>query len=61
MNLVDKLNFDEKGLIPAVIQDDKTGKVLTLCYMDKAALEKTQSRPCRQASSKLKAQPDATA
>ena len=36
-----KLNFDEKGLIPAVIQDYKTSKVLTLCYMDKGALEKT--------------------
>jgi len=35
------LNFNEKGLIPAIIQDCKTGKVLTLCYMNKEALEKT--------------------
>jgi phosphoribosyl-AMP cyclohydrolase len=35
------LKFDEKGLIPAVIQDDKRGKVLTLCYMNREALEKT--------------------
>ncbi|NQU95270.1 MAG: phosphoribosyl-AMP cyclohydrolase [Candidatus Omnitrophica bacterium] len=41
MSKIDKLNFDEKGLIPAVIQDYKTGKVLTLCYMNKDALEKT--------------------
>ena len=36
-----KLNFDDKGLIPAIIQDAKTGRVLTLCYMTKEALEKT--------------------
>ena len=36
-----KLNFDEKGLIPAIIQDYKTGKVLTLCYMNKDALDRT--------------------
>jgi phosphoribosyl-AMP cyclohydrolase len=35
------INFDEKGLIPAVIQDAKTKKVLTLCYMNKEALERT--------------------
>ena len=39
--MFNKLNFDEKGLIPAIIQDYVTGKVLTLCYMDKAALVKT--------------------
>ncbi|GAF74651.1 unnamed protein product [marine sediment metagenome] len=36
-----KLNFDEKGLIPAVIQDRQSGKVLTLCYMNKEALDRT--------------------
>lgn len=35
------LKFDEKGLIPAVIQDEISGEVLTLCYMNKEALEKT--------------------
>ncbi len=35
------LKFSEKGLIPAVIQDEASGKVLTLCYMNKDALEKT--------------------
>jgi len=39
--MIEKLRFDEKGLIPAVIQDEKTNKVLTLCYMNKEALEKT--------------------
>ncbi|MDD4013393.1 MAG: phosphoribosyl-AMP cyclohydrolase [Candidatus Omnitrophica bacterium] len=41
MSFVDGLNFDEKGLIPAIIQDHNSGKVLTLCYMNKEALEKT--------------------
>jgi len=41
MEFLEGLNFDEKGLIPAVIQDDKTGKVLTLCYMNEEALKKT--------------------
>lgn len=41
MSLIDKLNFDEKGIIPAVIQDGKTGKVLTLCYMNKEAVQKS--------------------
>jgi phosphoribosyl-ATP pyrophosphohydrolase/phosphoribosyl-AMP cyclohydrolase len=31
------------GLIPAVIQDETTGKVLMLGYMNREALEKTQS------------------
>ena len=39
--MVDKLNFSDKGLIPAIIQDSKTNKVLTLCYMNKDALLKT--------------------
>jgi len=39
--MVAKLNFNEKGLIPAIIQDYKTNKVLTLCYMNEGALKKT--------------------
>ncbi|MBN1353787.1 MAG: phosphoribosyl-AMP cyclohydrolase [Candidatus Omnitrophica bacterium] len=41
MSISELLNFNEKGLIPAIIQDYKTGKVLTLCYMNKDALERT--------------------
>ena len=40
-DIADKLNFDSNGLIPAVIQDYETSRVLTLCYMNKEALEKT--------------------
>ncbi|MDP2168621.1 MAG: phosphoribosyl-AMP cyclohydrolase [Thermodesulfovibrionales bacterium] len=35
------LKFDEKGLIPAVVQEARTGEVLMVAYMDIAALEMT--------------------
>ncbi|MDR0427119.1 MAG: bifunctional phosphoribosyl-AMP cyclohydrolase/phosphoribosyl-ATP diphosphatase HisIE [Dysgonamonadaceae bacterium] len=38
-----KLDFDKmNGLIPAIIQDDQTNKVLMLGFMNEEALEKTQ-------------------
>jgi len=39
--ILEKIKFDEKGLIPAIIQDEVSGEVLTLCYMNKDALKKT--------------------
>ena len=36
---IDKLKFDEKGLIPAVVVDAVTKKVLTVAYMNKESLE----------------------
>lgn len=39
--LVAKLHFSEQGLIPTVIQDVKTKQVLTLCYLNRAALKKS--------------------
>lgn len=41
MKITDMIRFDDKGLVPAVIQDEKTREVLTLCYLNKEALEKT--------------------
>ncbi len=41
MPLADMLHFDEKGLIPAIIFDAGTRAPLTLCYLDRAALERT--------------------
>lgn len=35
---LDKLKFDEKGLIPAIVTDAKTGELLTLAYMNKESL-----------------------
>jgi phosphoribosyl-ATP pyrophosphohydrolase/phosphoribosyl-AMP cyclohydrolase len=37
------LKFDEKGLIPAIIQDANSGEVLMLGYMNQESLEKTKS------------------
>ena len=39
--ILGKIKFDEKGLIPAIIQDEVSGEVLTLCYMNKDALRRT--------------------
>ncbi len=36
---ISKLKFDEKGLIPAIVVDDNTGKVLTLAYMNEESLK----------------------
>lgn len=38
----DNLKFDEKGLIPAIVQDADTGVVLMLGYMNRESLEVTQ-------------------
>ncbi len=38
---INTLQFDEKGLIPAVVQDIVSGKVLMLAFMNKEALQKT--------------------
>ncbi len=35
------LKFDKGGLIPAIIQDYKTGAVLMLAYMNKESLRRT--------------------
>jgi phosphoribosyl-ATP pyrophosphohydrolase/phosphoribosyl-AMP cyclohydrolase len=35
------LKFNEKGLIPAIIQDDDTGEVLMLGYMNEESLKRT--------------------
>ena len=36
---INELKFDEKGLIPAIVKDAVTGKVLTLAYMNKESLK----------------------
>ncbi len=38
---VEDLRFDARGLIPAVVQDARTGQVLMLAYMNREALERT--------------------
>ena len=36
---LDNLKFDEKGLIPAIVTESDTGKLLTLAYMNRESLE----------------------
>jgi phosphoribosyl-AMP cyclohydrolase / phosphoribosyl-ATP pyrophosphohydrolase len=36
------IRFDERGLLPCVMQDWRTGEVLTLAYMDREALRRTR-------------------
>jgi len=43
VRLIKNLKFDEKGLIPAIAQDEDTGEVLMLGYMDEEALRRTLS------------------
>ncbi|MDD3023172.1 MAG: bifunctional phosphoribosyl-AMP cyclohydrolase/phosphoribosyl-ATP diphosphatase HisIE [Syntrophomonadaceae bacterium] len=39
--MIDNIRFDEKGLIPAIIQDYASGQVLMLAYMNEESLNKT--------------------
>ncbi|WP_368654093.1 bifunctional phosphoribosyl-AMP cyclohydrolase/phosphoribosyl-ATP diphosphatase HisIE [Ornithinibacillus sp. 4-3] len=38
---LEQIKFDDNGLIPAIVQDEQTGNVLMLAYMNKEALQKT--------------------
>ncbi|AEB12212.1 bifunctional phosphoribosyl-AMP cyclohydrolase/phosphoribosyl-ATP diphosphatase HisIE [Marinithermus hydrothermalis] len=40
MNL-EEVKFDERGLVPVVVQDAESGQVLTLAYANREALERT--------------------
>lgn len=41
--MIENLKFNEKGLIPAIVQDADSGEVLMLGYMDEEALRLTLS------------------
>jgi len=43
VKLINNLQFNEKGLIPAIAQDADTGEVLMLGYMNEEALRRTLS------------------
>lgn len=38
---IDELTYDESGLIPAVVQDEATGDVLMVAYMNRQSLTET--------------------
>ena len=39
------VKFDDRGLVPAIVQDASTGAVLTLAYMNEEALRRTLAGP----------------
>jgi phosphoribosyl-AMP cyclohydrolase len=43
MSFYEKLKFNADGLIPAIIQEQSTGRVLMLAWMNRASLEKTMA------------------
>jgi len=40
-DIVSRVRFDDKGLLPAIIQEESTKQVLMLGYMDAEALRRT--------------------
>lgn len=41
MDTFPTIKYDEKGLVPAIVQDAESGKVLMLAYMNEQALQAT--------------------
>lgn len=41
MDFLKDIKFDEKGLVPAIVQAEDTKKVLMLAYMNEESLKKT--------------------
>jgi len=41
MSVYDQLKFNAEGLIPAIVQDNKDGRVLMMAWMNRASLEAT--------------------
>ena len=40
-SLLQVVQFDDRGLIPAIVQDQRSKRVLTLCYLNREALERS--------------------
>ena len=41
MSFFDELKFNAEGLIPAIVQEESSGRVLMLAWMNRVALEQT--------------------
>ena len=41
MSFYEKLKFDAQGLIPAIVQEQKSGRVVMMAWMNRASLEST--------------------
>ncbi len=44
MNWLDQVKWDARGLVPAIAQDVRTGRVLMFAWMNREALEQTHKR-----------------
>jgi phosphoribosyl-ATP pyrophosphohydrolase/phosphoribosyl-AMP cyclohydrolase len=44
MDALHEIRFDEKGLVPAIVQDAVTGEVLMLAWMNRESFELTLAR-----------------
>ncbi|MCB0239206.1 MAG: phosphoribosyl-AMP cyclohydrolase, partial [Anaerolineae bacterium] len=41
MTIIDELNWNDQGLLPAIVQDSDTDRVLMLAWVNEAALRQT--------------------
>lgn len=41
MNILDAVKYDTNGLVPAIAQDDTTGDILMMAWMNRESLEET--------------------
>ncbi|MHB8519787.1 MAG: phosphoribosyl-AMP cyclohydrolase [Limisphaerales bacterium] len=41
MSFIEQLKFNADGLIPAIVQEQSTGRVLMMAWMNRASLEQT--------------------
>jgi phosphoribosyl-AMP cyclohydrolase len=41
MKFLDELKYDANGLVPAIVQEQSTGRVLMMAWMNRASLEST--------------------
>ncbi len=44
MNWLDEIRFDEKGLVPAIVQDADSGKILMMAWMSRESLQLTADK-----------------
>ena len=43
---LDEIKWDEKGLVPAIAQDEKSGRILMFAWMNREALQQTIDTNC---------------
>jgi phosphoribosyl-AMP cyclohydrolase len=41
MKILDELKYDANGLIPAIVQEQSTGRVVMVAWMNKESLKRT--------------------